>query len=109
MGPLAGIKVLEFEAIGPVPFAGMLLATWAPMCWSSTAGDARPRLEARALVRRDAPRQRSVTLDMKSAAGRSALALVARAMRSSKVPSRVMERSAWAGASFKQMKAGYGA
>jgi len=26
MGPLAGIKVLEFEAIGPVPFAGMLLA-----------------------------------------------------------------------------------
>ena len=26
MGPLAGIKVLEFEAIGPGPFAGMLLA-----------------------------------------------------------------------------------
>src|SRR5687768_11897573 len=26
MGPLAGIRVLEFEAIGPVPFAGMLLA-----------------------------------------------------------------------------------
>jgi alpha-methylacyl-CoA racemase len=26
MGPLAGIKVLEFEAIGPAPFAGMLLA-----------------------------------------------------------------------------------
>ena len=25
-GPLAGIKVLEFEAIGPGPFAGMLLA-----------------------------------------------------------------------------------
>ncbi len=26
MGPLAGIRVLEFEAIGPAPFAGMLLA-----------------------------------------------------------------------------------
>jgi alpha-methylacyl-CoA racemase len=25
-GPLAGIRVLEFEAIGPAPFAGMLLA-----------------------------------------------------------------------------------
>src|SRR4030095_11766424 len=26
MGPLTGIRVLEFEAIGPGPFAGMLLA-----------------------------------------------------------------------------------
>jgi alpha-methylacyl-CoA racemase len=26
MGPLSGVKVLEFEAIGPGPFAGMLLA-----------------------------------------------------------------------------------
>ncbi len=26
MGPLAGIRVVEFEAIGPGPFAGMLLA-----------------------------------------------------------------------------------
>ena len=26
MGPLSGIKVIEFEAIGPGPFAGMLLA-----------------------------------------------------------------------------------
>jgi alpha-methylacyl-CoA racemase len=26
MGPLRGIKVLEFESIGPAPFAGMLLA-----------------------------------------------------------------------------------
>ena len=26
MGPLAGIKILEFESIGPSPFAGMLLA-----------------------------------------------------------------------------------
>ena len=26
MGPLQGIRVLEFEAIGPGPFAGMLLA-----------------------------------------------------------------------------------
>jgi alpha-methylacyl-CoA racemase len=26
MGPLQGIKVLEFESIGPAPFAGMLLA-----------------------------------------------------------------------------------
>src|SRR5437870_942017 len=26
MGPLSGVRVLEFEAIGPGPFAGMLLA-----------------------------------------------------------------------------------
>jgi len=26
MGPLTGIRILEFEAIGPVPFCGMLLA-----------------------------------------------------------------------------------
>src|SRR5688572_15100831 len=26
MGPLSGIRVLEFESIGPAPFAGMLLA-----------------------------------------------------------------------------------
>ena len=26
MGPLAGVRVLEFEAIGPGPFAGMMLA-----------------------------------------------------------------------------------
>src|SRR6185312_13860186 len=26
MGPLEGVKVLEFESIGPAPFAGMLLA-----------------------------------------------------------------------------------
>ena len=26
-GPLAGVKVLEFEAIGPGPFAGMLALT----------------------------------------------------------------------------------
>src|SRR5882672_1734507 len=26
MGPLAGVKILEFESIGPTPFAGMLLA-----------------------------------------------------------------------------------
>ena len=26
MGPLAGVRILEFEAIGPVPFCGMMLA-----------------------------------------------------------------------------------
>ena len=26
MGPLSGVRVLEFEAIGPGPFCGMLLA-----------------------------------------------------------------------------------
>ena len=26
MGPLSGIRVLEFEAIGPGPFCGMMLA-----------------------------------------------------------------------------------
>jgi alpha-methylacyl-CoA racemase len=26
MGPLSGLRILEFEAIGPGPFAGMMLA-----------------------------------------------------------------------------------
>src|SRR5687768_199493 len=26
MGPLAGVRILEFAGIGPVPFAGMLLS-----------------------------------------------------------------------------------
>ena len=26
MGPLAGLRILEFEAIGPGPFCGMMLA-----------------------------------------------------------------------------------
>ena len=26
MGPLSGLRVVEFEAIGPGPFAGMMLA-----------------------------------------------------------------------------------
>ncbi|RYE57669.1 MAG: CoA transferase, partial [Hyphomicrobiales bacterium] len=25
-GPLAGVRVLEFEAVGPVPWAGMMLS-----------------------------------------------------------------------------------
>ena len=36
MGPLAGLRVLELEAIGPGPFCGMMLADMGPTCCSST-------------------------------------------------------------------------
>src|SRR5437764_11486772 len=81
MGPLAGVKVLEFEAIGPAPFAGMLLAD---MGADGLAVD-RPETPGLGLkcerwydvMLRG---KRSVTLDMKSPRGaEAALALIARA------------------------------
>ena len=80
-GPLAGVKVLEFEAIGPGPFAGMLLADMGadvllvdrPV--SSDLGLKRERWMDVMLRGR-----RSVTLDLKSQEGAAAaLELVARA------------------------------
>jgi alpha-methylacyl-CoA racemase len=60
MGPLAGIKVLEFEAIGPAPFCGMLLAD----------------MGADVMMRG----KRSVTLDLKNGNGKeAALQLIVRA------------------------------
>jgi alpha-methylacyl-CoA racemase len=81
MGPLAGVKVLEFEAIGPGPFCGMMLADMGA--------------EVLLVDRPDDPRlgfgrdrwfdvmmrgRRSVTLDLKSKGGvEAALALASRA------------------------------
>jgi len=81
MGPLAGVRVLEFEAVGPGPFCGMLLADMgADVLLVDRAEDpglgfARERWNDVMLRGR-----RSVTLDLKSPAGvAAALQLVARA------------------------------
>jgi alpha-methylacyl-CoA racemase len=80
-GPLAGIKVLEFEAIGPGPFAGMLLADMGADVLlvdrpeSSDLGLKRERWYD--VMMRG---KRSVTLDLKAPSARdAALALVERA------------------------------
>ena len=80
-GPLSGVKVLEFEAIGPGPFAGMLLADMGADVLlvdrpaSSDLGLKRERWMDVMLRGR-----RSVTLDLKSKnAAATALELVSRA------------------------------
>jgi len=80
-GPLSGIRVLEFEAIGPGPFAGMLLADMGADVLlvdrpaASDLGLKRERWMDVMLRGR-----RSVTLDLKSQEGTAAaLELVARA------------------------------
>ena len=81
MGPLSGIRVLEFEAIGPGPFAGMLLADMGADVIlvdrpaSSDLGIKRERWMD--VMMRG---KRSVTLDLKSKEGaEAALELVAHA------------------------------
>jgi len=81
MGPLAGIRVLEFEAIGPAPFAGMLLADMGADVLvidrpaATDLGLERKRAEA--VMMRG---KRSVTLDLKQASSREiCLELIARA------------------------------
>jgi alpha-methylacyl-CoA racemase len=68
MGPLAGIRVLEFEAIGPGPFAGMLLADMG----ADVLVIDRPAMSDLGLKRERwmdvmMRGKRSVTLDLKSA------------------------------------------
>ena len=81
MGPLAGIKVLEFEAIGPAPFAGMLLADMGAdvLVLERPAGtDLGLKRERRHDVMMRG--KRSVTLDLKKDSSREvALGLVERA------------------------------
>ena len=81
MGPLSGIRVLEFEAIGPGPFAGMLLADMGADVLvvdrpaSSDLGLKRERWYD--VMMRG---KRSVTLDLKSPSSKeAALQLVGRA------------------------------
>jgi len=81
MGPLAGVKVLEFEAIGPAPFAGMLLADMgADVIVIDRPGDAGLGLKRERWYDVMMRGKRSVTLDLKSPRGaEAALALVERA------------------------------
>src|SRR5881394_2046270 len=81
MGPLAGVKVLEFEAIGPAPFAGMLLADMgADVLLIDRPGASGLGLKRERWYDVMLRGKRSVTLDLKSASGaEAALELVARA------------------------------
>ncbi len=81
MGPLSGIRVIEFEAIGPGPFAGMLLADMGADVLlvdrpaATDLGLKRERWNDVMMRGR-----RSVTLDLKSSTGAgAALELIARA------------------------------
>jgi alpha-methylacyl-CoA racemase len=81
MGPLAGVKVLELEAIGPAPFAGMLLADMgADVLVIDRPADAGLGLERERWYDVMMRGKRSLTLDLKSAdAKRAALELAAKA------------------------------
>ena len=74
MGPLDGIRVLEFEAIGPAPFAGMLLADMG----ADVLVVDRPQSSDLGLTRERwydvmMRGKRSVTLDLKNAASTEAV------------------------------------
>jgi len=81
MGPLTGIKVLEFEAIGPGPFCGMMLADMgADVLLVDRAGD--PQLGVGRERRHElmSRGRRSVTLDLKTKQGvQAAIELAERA------------------------------
>src|SRR3954465_11339424 len=81
MGPLRGIRVLEFEAIGPAPFAGMLLADMgADVLVIDRPGDAGLGLKRERWQDVMLRGKRSVMLDLKSPRGAQvASALIARA------------------------------
>ena len=81
MGPLAGLRILEFEAIGPVPFCGMLLADMgADVLLVDRVEDAGLGFNRERWYDVMLRGRRSVTLDLKSEAGvDAALALVDKA------------------------------
>jgi alpha-methylacyl-CoA racemase len=81
MGPLAGLRVLELEAIGPGPFCGMMLADMgADVLLVDRPTDPGLGLSRERWYDVMLRGRRSVTLDLKSDAGRmAALALVERA------------------------------
>ena len=80
-GPLAGVKVLEFEAIGPAPFAGMLLADMgADVLLIDRPGSSGLGLKRERWYDVMLRGKRSVTLDLKSSSGTdAALELISRA------------------------------
>jgi alpha-methylacyl-CoA racemase len=79
MGPLAGIRVLEFESIGPAPFAGMLLADMgADVLVVDRPADTDLGLKRERWYDVMMRGKRSVTLDLKKRSD-AALELIARA------------------------------
>jgi len=80
-GPLAGMRVLEFEAIGPGPFAGMLLADLgADVLVVDRPADSDLGLKRERWYDVMMRGKRSVTLDLKSAAAKeAALSLLGKA------------------------------
>jgi alpha-methylacyl-CoA racemase len=79
MGPLAGVKVLEFEAVGPVPFCGMMLADMgADVLLVDRASDPGLGLERERWYDVMLRGRRSITLDLKSANGVAAALELAR-------------------------------
>ena len=80
-GPLAGIRVLEFEAIGPGPFAGMLLADMgADVLLVDRPGASDLGLKRERWMDVMMRGRRSVTLDLKAPGARdAALELASRA------------------------------
>ena len=81
MGPLSGTRVLEFEAIGPAPFAGMMLADMgADVLLVDRAGSSDLGLKRERWYDVMLRGKRSVTLDLKSPSGaQAALELIGRA------------------------------
>jgi alpha-methylacyl-CoA racemase len=81
MGPLSGIKVVEFEAIGPGPFCGMMLADMgADVIVIDRPGSSGLGLKRERWFDLMMRGRRSVTLDMKSKDGaQAALELVGKA------------------------------
>jgi alpha-methylacyl-CoA racemase len=74
MGPLEGIRVLEFEAIGPGPFAGMLLADLgADVLVLDRPADADLGLKRERWYDVMMRGKRSVTLDLKAPTARDAV------------------------------------
>ena len=81
MGPLQGIKVIEFEAIGPGPFCGMMLADMgADVLEIDRPGSSDLGLNRERWYDAMMRGRRSVTLDMKSKDGaKAALELIGKA------------------------------
>ena len=79
MGPLAGVKVLEFEAIGPAPFCGMMLADMgADVLLVDRPTDPGLGLERERWFDVMLRGRRSLTLDLKAPAGVAAALEIAR-------------------------------
>ena len=78
MGPLTGIKVLEFEAIGPAPFCGMMLADMgADVLLVDRPTDPQLGLARERWFDVLLRGRRSITLDLKSSAGTTAVRTLA--------------------------------